>query len=136
MAKGDTAWERITHGFQLTALLQYYSPLPFNITTGANTIQGTAARPVVNGIFINRNAGSGFDFFNLNARLSRTFQISERLRLEAIAEGFNLTNHVNRVTLNGVFGTGAYPTHPSPIFKQITAVGDPRAFQLALRISF
>ena len=101
MSKGNTAWERISHGFQLTAMLQYYSPLPFNITTGANTIQGTAARPTINGVFINRNAGSGFDFFNLNARLSRGFQITEHLRLEALAEGFNLTNHLNGVTLNG-----------------------------------
>ena len=136
MSKGHTAWQRISHGFQLTAMLQYYSPLPFNITTGANTIQGPAARPKVNGVFINRNAGSGFDFFNLNARLSRGFQITERVRLEALAEGFNLTNHVNGVTLNGVFGTGAYPTNPSATFKQITAVGDPRAFQLALRVTF
>jgi len=134
--KGRTAWERVSHGFQLTAMLQYYSPLPFNITTGANTIQGPAARPTINGVFIDRNAGSGFDFFNVNARLSRGFQITERLRIEAIAEGFNLTNHMNGVTLNGVFGSGAYPANPSPAFKQITAVGDPRAFQLALRATF
>ena len=56
--------------------------------------------------------------------------------MEALAEGFNLTNHVNGVTLNGAFGTGAYPTNPSPTFKQITAVGDPRTFQLALRFTF
>ena len=134
--KASTAWERISHGFQLTAMLQYYSPLPFNITTGANTIQGTAARPTINGVFINRNAGSGFDSFNLNARLSRSFQLSERLRLEGMAEGFNLTNHVNGVTLNGVFGTGAYPTNPSPTFGQITAVNDSRSLQLALRLRF
>jgi len=136
MSKGRTAWERISHGFQLTGMLQYYSALPFNITTGANTIQGTAARPTINGVFINRNAGSSFDFFNLNARLSRGFQITERLRLEAIAEAFNLTNHMNGVTLNGVFGSGAYPTNPSATFKEVTAVGDPRAFQLALRATF
>jgi len=136
MTKGRTTWARFSHGFQLSAMLQYYSPLPFNITTGANTIQGTATRPTLNGVFINRNAGSGFDFFNLSARLSRGFQIAERLRLEAIAEGFNLTNHVNGVTLNGVFGTAAYPNNPSATFRQVTAVGDSRAFQLALRVSF
>jgi len=123
-------------GFRLTTMLQYYSPLPFNITTGANTIQGTAARPTMNGVFINRNAGSGFDFLNLGARLSRSFQLSERLRLEALAEGFNLTNHMNGVTLNGVFGTGTYPTNPSPTFKQITAVNDSRSMQFALRLRF
>ena len=67
-------------------MLQYYSPLPFNITAGSNTVQGTAARPLVNGIFINRNAGQGFDFFTTNARLSRTFSLGERWRMEAMAE--------------------------------------------------
>jgi hypothetical protein len=132
----NSTWERLTHGCQLTSILQYYSPLPFNITTGANTIQGTSARPTINGVFINRNAGSGFDFLSLGGRLSRSFQLSEKFRLQALAEGFNLTNHVNGVTLNGVFGTGAYPTNPSTTYKQMTAVGDPRTFQFAVRVSF
>jgi hypothetical protein len=131
-----TGWNRLARGFQLTAMLQYYSPLPFNVTTGANTIQGTAARPTINGVFINRNAGSGFDFLSLGASLSRTFRLRERLQLEALAEGFNLTNHLNGVTLNGVFGTGAYPSNPSLTFKQITAVSDPRSFQFAFRVKF
>ena len=136
MGAADSAWEHISHGFQLTAMLQYYSPLPFNITTGANTIQGTAARPMINGVFINRNAGSGFDFFSLGARVSRSFALTERLRLEALAEAFNLTNHLNGVSLNGTFGTGLYPTNPPPTFKQITAVADPRSLQFALRFTF
>lgn len=136
LSAANSSWEHLTHGFQLTAMLQYYSPLPFNITTGANTVQGTTARPTINGVFINRNAGSGFDFVTLTGRLSRTFQLTERLSMQAIAEGFNLTNHVNGVTLNGVFGTGIYPAAPSSAYKQVTAVGDPRAFQFALRLAF
>jgi hypothetical protein len=136
MDKATTPWQRISHGFQLSGMLQYYSVLPFNIGTGLNTIQGTSARPTVNGVFINRNAGTGFDFFNLNARLSRTFPISERLRLEGIVEAFNLLNHVNGVTLNGTFGSGVYPTNPSPTFRQVTTVADPRTLQLALRVTF
>jgi hypothetical protein len=136
LAAANTTWEHLVHGFQLTSMLQYYSPLPFNITTGANTIQGTTARPTVNGMYINRNAGSGFDFLNLTGRLSRTFKLTERLSLQAIAEGFNLTNHVNGVTLNGVFGIGSYPTNPSPTYQRITAVGGSRAFQFALRFAF
>ena len=61
-------------------MLQYYSALPFNITAGTTTIQGTAARPVVNGDFIGRNVGTGNDFFNVSTRISRTFALSERLR--------------------------------------------------------
>ncbi len=124
------------YGFQLSGIVQYYSALPFNITTGATTIQGTAARPIVNGAFIPRNAGEGFDRFSLNLRLSRAFSLTERLRMEFIGESFNSTNRANGVTLNGTFGTGAYPTNPLPAFMQTTSVADPRSFQLALRFTF
>ncbi len=136
LSKASTLWGRLSHGFTLNGLFQYYSPLPFNITTGTQTIQGTTARPTTNGVYINRNAGSGFDFLSLGARLSRSFQLTERLRMEVLAEGFNLTNHVNGVSLNGTFGTGMYPANPSPTFMQVTAVGDPRGFQFALRFAF
>ena len=122
--------------FQLNVLLQYYSPLPFNITIGTQTIQGTTARPTVNGAFIGRNAGEGPDLLSLGARLSRSFQVTDRLQLLALAEGFNLTNHVNGVSVNGTFGPGTYPLNPSPTFRQINAVGDPRAFQFAMRLAF
>jgi carboxypeptidase family protein len=136
MGDARTLWERVSHGFQLSGMVQYYSALPFNVTSGATTIQGTTARPIVDGTFIGRNAGTGFDFFNVNARLSRTLKASERLRAEASLEAFNLLNHVNGVALNGSFGTGTYPTNPLPTFKQITAVADPRTLQLGLRFSF
>jgi hypothetical protein len=135
-ADPHTAWQRISHGFQLNTMLQYYSALPFNITAGTNTVQGPAARPMVNGAFISRNAGSGFDFFNVNARVSRTFNANESVRLQATVEAFNLLNHVNGVALNGTFGAGAYPSSPSPMFKQITAVADSRTLQFGLRLSF
>ena len=107
LTPAHSGWAKLTQGFQLTTMLRYYSPLPFNITTGTNTVQGTTARPSTNGVFIPRNAGSGFDFFDVSARLSRSFTLTDRLHLEAIAEAFNLTNRVNGITLNGVFGTGA-----------------------------
>src|SRR6185295_19137205 len=57
MDSGATAWERLARGFQLSGMLQYYSALPYNITSGVTTVQGTAGRPIVNGAFIPRNAG-------------------------------------------------------------------------------
>jgi hypothetical protein len=56
--------------------------------------------------------------------------------LEGLAEAFNLLNHRNNLTRNGVFGSGAYPSNPSPSFGQVTAVNDPRSMQLALRLRF
>lgn len=140
----------IGHGWRLGGILQYYSRLPFNITTGANTLQQTTARPCiaafygsvacsegVKGTVIGRNAGTGFDYFSLNPRLSRTFPLTERVKLETIAEAFNVLNHRNDAVPNGTFGTGRFD-QPStnPGFAQATAVNDPRNVQLALRINF
>ncbi len=136
MDPANTAWKRISHGFQLSGMLQYYSPLPLNVTSGVTTVQGTAGRPVVDGAFIGRNVGIGNDFFSLNARVSRVFQLTERLRLEGIAESFNALNRRNNLVRNGVFGAGAFPGNPAAGFGQITSVNDSRSFQFALRLRF
>jgi hypothetical protein len=144
----------LTHDWRLGGILQYYSRLPFNITTGANTKQATAQRPCapgytltangglnpctegLAGAVIGRNAGIGFDFFSLNTRLSRTFALTERLKLEGLAEAFNALNHRNDMIPNGTFGAGTYPTMPSSTFGQATAVGEPRSMELALRLIY
>ncbi|MEO6981525.1 MAG: hypothetical protein ABI072_00230, partial [Edaphobacter sp.] len=74
--------------------------------------------------------------FNMNARLSRTFPLGERLHLETLAEAFNVLNHRNNLIPNGTFGTGIYPTAPNPTFGPATAVADPRQIQLAARLTF
>ena len=151
--KSHSLSTRLTNGFLLSGILQYYSPLPFNITTGQNSIQTTALRPcapgfvltpnatntcanALPGTMIGRNAAIGFDSFNLNLRLSRTFPIGERFHLQTIAEAFNALNHRNNQIPNGTFGTGTYPTAPSSTFGQPTAVGDPRGIQFAAKLSF
>ena len=52
----------LPYRFYLSGALQAYSALPFNILSGLTTIQGTPARPIVNGEFIDRNAGVGSTF--------------------------------------------------------------------------
>jgi hypothetical protein len=126
----------VINGFQISGILQAYSALPLNITSGVTTIQGTAGRPIVNGEFIPRNAGVGSDFLSVSMRVSRTFRVNGRIRLEALGETFNLTNRQNVLTRNANFGSGAYPTNPSPTFGQVTAVGEPRSFQLGARLRF
>jgi len=144
----------LTHGWRLGGILQYYSKLPFNVTTGGNTLQQTSQRPcapgysltanggvnpcteALRGAVIGRNAGIGFDFFSLNARLSRTFALTDRLRLETMAEAFNSLNHRNDMIPNGTWGTGVYPTMPNATFGHANAVGDPRSVELAARLNF
>ena len=148
MAPATTAWERISHGFQVSSFLQYYSALPFNITSGVANLQGTNSRPPANGAtagpnfdvraveLIPRNEGVGSDFFSLNLRVSRAFPIAGNVKVEGLFEAFNLTNRANPLTRNSTFGPGAYPTSPLATFNQITAVGDPRIFQFGLRMTF
>jgi hypothetical protein len=154
---------RITHGFQLNGILQYYSPYPFNITSGASAnttanIQGTTLRPCLPGqlagcalaqpgTMIRRNDGVGFATFNMNARLSRTFALGERFQLQGIAEAFNALNHRNDLFPTGSYGTSCfYPASlgatgttacavPST-FGKATAAADPRNIELALKLSF
>jgi hypothetical protein len=140
-----------THGWRLGGMLQYYSRLPFNVTTGTNTKQGTSQRPCMNNdsltgtnacteglrsAVIGRNTGSGFDFFSINARLSKTFALGERWKLEAMADAFNMLNHRNDMLPNSTFGSMSYPTQPAAAFGKATAVGDPRNVELGLRLSF
>lgn len=131
-----TLWQHLTHGFQVSTLLQAYSAAPFNVTSGVTTIQGTTGRPIVDGQFISRNSGVGDGFFSMSLRVNRTFRLTGTVAVEALAEVFNLTNAVNEVARNGNFGGGAYPSAPAATFNQVTAVGDPRTWQLALRLRF
>jgi len=138
----------LTHGFQVSSFLQYYSALPFNITSGVANLQGTTSRPLADGAtttpnfdvravsLIPRNAGIGSDFFTLNLRLSRSFRIAGAVRVEGLVEAFNITNRANTLTRNANFGPGAYPTNPVSTFNQITAVGDPRTLQFGVRLMF
>jgi hypothetical protein len=135
-AAATSTLQHLLHNLELSGSLQAYSALPLNITSGVTTIQGTAGRPIVDGEFIERNAGAGSDYLSLNLRLSRTFSLRSRVNLEIAAEGFNVTNHTNVLTRNANFGSGAYPANPSPTFGQITAVSEPRSFQLGARIRF
>jgi hypothetical protein len=131
-----TPWDRLSHGFQLSGMLQYYSALPFNITTGANTIQGTAARPVVDGSFIPRNAGRASPFSTVSLRLTRSVHLRGRAQVEGLLEAFNLFNRRNDLARITVFGAGAYPTSPAATFGRVTVVGEPRSLQFGLRLRF
>jgi outer membrane receptor protein involved in Fe transport len=146
--KAATMWERLSHGFQASGMLQYYSALPFNIVTGVNSLQGTAGRPFADGsvpvanfdvrtaALIPRNAGVGNDFLTVSLRVSRAFQLGSGRRIEGMFEAFNLTNRVNPVARNTTFGTGSYPSSAVATFNTVTAVGDPRTLQFGVRVTF
>lgn len=129
-------WQAAIKGVQLSGMLQYYSALPFNITTGTTTIQGTQARPLVDGEPIPRNDGEGSRFSSVSLRLTKQVSFGSRASADVIVEGFNIFNTRNDLARITVFGTGAYPTAPAANFGQVTVVGDPRSFQIGFRVRY
>jgi hypothetical protein len=79
---------------------------------------------------------------SLDARLSRRFPLSRGASVEAIVEGFNLSNRVNYAEVNNVFGTGPFPDQPQRdaqgrvTYGRFTKAYPPRQVQLALRLQF
>jgi hypothetical protein len=95
---------------------------------------------------------SGDSFLTHDLRVTRTISFTEKLKLNLIAEGFNIFNIANLTGFSGSLASAAYirPTatvagrpNPNNNFGQATnrvspifGTGGPRAFQLAVRLSF
>jgi len=81
---------------------------PYNVTVG-NDVNGDGAntdRPfdVASGTFLGRNTGRGTPVYQTDLFVQRSFNLTERVRLELRAEGFNVFNHPNIVARSGVLG--------------------------------
>jgi carboxypeptidase family protein len=77
----------------------------------------------------------GDNFQALDLRLSRAFVFRERWRLSLIGEVFNLYNKANLTGYSGDLTSAAFG-QPTSRATQVFGSGGPRAFQLALRVSF
>jgi len=74
-------------------------------------------------------------FQSLDLRLSRAFLFGERWRLSLIGEVFNSYNAANLSGYSGDLTSAAFG-QPTARFSQLFGSGGPRAFQLAMRVSF
>jgi hypothetical protein len=75
-----------------------------------------------------RNPVRGPGYRNLDLALMRSFPLRGKRALEFRAEMFNVTNAAQFLAPNTVAGSAAFGT--------ITAAGDPRVVQLALKFTF
>ncbi len=101
--------------------------VPYGTPGSVSTRYGTFLVPP-SGVSGNlgRNAFNGPGFASFNLRLQKNINLAERLRLEAIAEAFNLLNRTNVRSVNPNFQRAGEP---------LTA-HDPRQLQLGLRLRF
>ena len=155
--RGNTLAGRVLGNWRLAPLIRATSGMPINVLSGRdNSLTGeNLDRPnqvlpdpypatqtpshwinpaafVQNptGTFgtIGRNALRSPGTLRVDVSLSREFVFRERLRLEARFEAFNVINHANFSAPN--------VSLISATFGQITAAGDPRILQFALKLHF
>lgn len=164
---GD-GWRQIFADFTVAPIFEISSGRPFNILSNQDTnndqsnqtdrpnvtASGTLCVPgssnpvpcgalITNGVFssgtLGRNMGITRKFMELDLRLTRTFRWNERVKLDVIAEGFNMFNRFNEASVTPFFddvnafgqraGNGRY-------YSRATASFDPRQFQFGLKLSF
>ena len=156
---------RALSNFTLAPIFEVSSGRPFNILSNQDTnndqsnqtdrpavlSDGTLCVPgaqgcvgiITNGVFTSgslaRNFGLTHSFMSLDLRLARLVPIGEHVRLELIAEGFNLFNRFNEAAASPFIddvrafnlraGNGRYYSRP-------TAAFDSRQFQFGLKLNF
>lgn len=98
---------------------------------------------ITNGAFsvgdLGRNMGITHRFSSLDMRLMREVRIGERVRLDIIAEGFNLFNRFNEGAASGfIDDVNAFNQRASNghYYSRPTAAFDPRQFQFGLKLNF
>jgi hypothetical protein len=87
-------------------------------------------------LFIGRNTLGGPAVFELNARYSRLFPITERFRPEFFVETTNLTNSQNAISVNSIAQVSSTGAILLPASGAVTAARDQRLLQFGLRVAF
>jgi hypothetical protein len=161
----EGGFHRALASFTVAPIFEISSGRPFNILSNQDTnndqsnqtdrptvlsdgtlcVAGTTgcAPLITNGQFtsgsLGRNFGLTHRFVSLDLRVAKLVPIGEKLRLELIAEGFNLFNRFNEAAaspfiddvrlFNQRASNGRYYSRP-------TATFDPRQFQFGLKLNF
>jgi hypothetical protein len=124
------------YGFQLSGLYFYGSGMRFGATYGADLtgLQNAGARDRLrpDGSVVPRNAFVGSPLHRVDLRIQRSFRITGRSRLEAIAELFNLFNHENFGSYTTIETNASYGR---PTANNNVAYA-PRTAQLGFRLTF
>jgi hypothetical protein len=146
--------KRFLADFTIAPILEISSGRPFNILTGTDTnldLQSSNDRPSVasDGTLVlpsflsdgslARNRGITHPYASLDLRVARAVRLTERVRMDIIAEGFNLFNRFNEASANPFFDVVNTFNERGPggrYFSRPTSAYDPRQFQFGLKINF
>jgi Carboxypeptidase regulatory-like domain len=145
----------VLNGWQLSTIISVQSPDYFTKFAGFDAngdIFGNNDRVGIEP----RNTFKGDSYQSVDVRVSRTFKITEKVHLEALAEGFNLLNTLNVHYYNTAYGaqdfcnsasnpqlvgcpatpSGNLEGSPNSSYGTPRALLNPRQIQLALRLTW
>lgn len=160
--RSGSGFQKFIHGFQVAPIVEFGSGRPFNILAVGDAngdFQSTNERPTVRsdgtlcqtgvdanclqGIFpangsLGRNMGITEDYFSIDLRLTRKFQLGERVSIDVIGEVFNMFNRFNEAAGNPFYQVvNAFGQRKgSKYLSQPTSAFDPRQFQFGVRVNF
>jgi hypothetical protein len=130
----------------VSAIVTAASGWPFNVLAGVDldgngdggAFPADRARtnPADPSSSVGRNTGRLPAQATVDVRVSKRFSLGGETTLDALVAVFNLFNRTNFTEVNGIFGTGAYPSSPSPTFGQYEKAASPRQVQIGLRLGF
>jgi hypothetical protein len=150
---GPTKSHPIVNGWELGTIVTLESPHFFTKFAGFDAngdVFGVNDRVGIE----SRNTFEGDSFHSVDLRIARTFSLSERWKLQGIAEAFNLLNTVNVRFFNTVYGAADFcpfnpgaagcaggpfsnlEGSPNPAYGTPRAVNNPRQLQFAVRLTF
>ena len=150
----SSTWRRVLSDFTVAPIVEISAGRPFNIITGTDTngdLQSSNDRPSVAAdgtLFfpttaftsgnLRRNAGITHGYASFDMRLTRLIRFGERIRLDLIAEGFNLFNRFNEASANPFFSeVNSFAQRSGGLYySRTTAAFDPRQFQFGVKLFF
>ncbi|HEX8707764.1 MAG TPA: TonB-dependent receptor [Pyrinomonadaceae bacterium] len=145
---------RFLADFTLAPIFEIASGRPFNILSGVDTNNDQSNqtdRPSVTEsgtLFLpapftsgnlGRSRGITHPYSSLDLRLTRAIRFGERVRLDLIAEGFNLFNRFNEAAASPLFTDVNAFNERAPggrYYSRPTAAFDPRQFQFGVKVNF
>ncbi|HNU07604.1 MAG TPA: hypothetical protein PKO33_07535, partial [Pyrinomonadaceae bacterium] len=107
--------------------------------TCGSRIVNVNGRNVFSSGSLGRNMGMTNSFASLDLRLTRAIRFGERIRLDLIAEGFNIFNKFNEGSSSPNYqDVNAFGGRASNgrFYSRPTAAYDPRQFQFGAKLSF
>jgi hypothetical protein len=132
---GEAPKDSFLRNFKLGVTLTAQSGRFFSVTAGTD-VNGDGNALTDRPDALGRNTYQSPAFATVDARLSRIFKLNERVKFEALVEGFNLLNKVNITDVNTVWGAPTLALPPSSTFGTPSAVANARQFRFGLKCIF